>query len=46
MSQEQFSQFMAEQMQAIEESGMDPEQWIEQNSEAFRQQWEDSHAEV
>lgn len=31
-----FEQFMAAQLQAIEESGMDPEEWIEQNSEAFR----------
>lgn len=31
-----FSQFMEAQIQAIVESGMEPEAWIEQNAEAFR----------
>lgn len=43
MSAEAFQAFMMAQIAAIEESGMDPEQWIAQNSEQFRQQWEESH---
>lgn len=45
MSQQQFDQFMQDQMQAIVDAGMadTPEVWIEQHAEEFRQQWEESH---
>jgi len=31
-----FEQYMAEQLEAIQESGMEPEDWIELNAEQFR----------
>lgn len=43
MSQQQFSEFMDAQIQAIEASGMDPDQWVAECAEQFRQQWEESH---
>lgn len=44
MSQAQFEDYMSAQFKAIEASGMAPEEWIEQNAESFRQEWEKSHA--
>jgi hypothetical protein len=45
MSQQQFDQFMEEQVAAIESSGLTFEEWIEQRAEAFRAEWENSHVE-
>lgn len=39
MSNEQFSQFMQAQIEAIEASGLDAEVWIELHAEAFRNNW-------
>jgi hypothetical protein len=43
MSQEQFSEFMADQCKAIEESGEEPEQWVIVHAEEFRKEWEEKH---
>ncbi len=44
MSKPQFEAFMADQIAAIEESGADPQAWVERHSIAFRASWEASHA--
>lgn len=46
MSAEHFSEFMQAQVEAIEASGLHPEQWIEQHAEQFRIEWEESHHEA
>ena len=43
MSQAQFEDFMSAQFEAIAQSGMEPEEWIEKNAEEFRATWEASH---
>ena len=42
MSQQQFEAFMADQIAAMERSGVDPEVWIERHSDTFRAAWEDA----
>lgn len=45
MSQQQFDQFMHDQVAAIEASELTAEEWIEQRAESFRIEWELSHVE-
>lgn len=45
MSQQQFDQFMQDQISAIELSGLPPEEWVEQFAESFRTEWEAAHDE-
>jgi len=44
MNQQQFEAFMANQIAAIEASGVAPEVWVECHSTEFRATWESSHA--
>jgi hypothetical protein len=44
MSQQQFAAFMADQIAAIEASGVAPDVWVQRHSAAFRAAWEDSRA--
>lgn len=39
-SQQQFEAFMAAQLEAMLASGLDPEQWVAEHAERFRQTWE------
>jgi hypothetical protein len=43
-SQLRFEAFMADQIAAIEASGMAPEVWIQRNAVAFRTGWEARHS--
>ena len=44
MSQQQFEAFMADQIAAINASGVDPDIWVERYSTAFRAAWASTHA--
>jgi hypothetical protein len=40
VSQQQFEEFMAAQLEAVLASGLEPEQWVELHAERFRSEWE------
>jgi hypothetical protein len=44
MNQQQFEAFMADQIAAINASGVDPDIWVERYSTAFRAAWASTHA--
>jgi DNA repair ATPase RecN len=45
MSAQQFTEFMQAQVEAIETSGLEPDEWVELNAEAFRVEWTSTHEE-